>query len=222
PVAGWVTEVLERADVDFGILGKNEICCGSTVLRVGDDESFRKIRAKNLESLNRTSAKTIVTACAGCFSTLTHEYKEDLKAEVKHIVEFVDDLIQEGKLTFTKSLDLEVTYHDPCHVGRYCGIYDAPRNILKALPGVTFTEMQRIREWSWCCGAGGGCRTAYPEEIAGFAAEARLEEAFETGARTLVTCCPFCEQNLGENAKRTFERFGIQVRDIMDLVYEAL
>ena len=141
---------------------------------------------------------------------------------VKHIVEFVDELIQEGKLTFTKSLDLEVTYHDPCHVGRYCDIYDAPRNILNALPGVTLTEMQRIRSWSWCCGAGGGCRTAFPEDIAGFAADTRLEEAFETGARTLVTCCPFCEQNLGENAKRTFDRFGIEVRDIMDLVYQAL
>jgi heterodisulfide reductase subunit D len=138
------------------------------------------------------------------------------------MVQFMDDLIQSGRLTFTKSLDLEVTYHDPCHVGRYCGIYDEPRNILKALPGVTFTEMQRIREWSWCCGAGGGCRTAFPEEIAGFAAEARLEEAHQTGARTLVTACPFCEQNLGENAKRTFDRFGMTVRDIMELVYQAL
>ena len=107
-------------------------------------------------------------------------------------------------------------------MGRYCDIYDAPRNILKALPGVKFTEMQRIREWSMCCGAGGGCRTAFPEEIAGFAAEARLEEAHDTGARTLVTCCPFCEQNLGENAKRTYDRFGMEVRDIMELVYEAL
>ncbi len=222
PVAGWVTEVLNAADVDFGILGKKEICCGSTVMRVGDMDNFRKIRAKNLESLNSTTAKVIVTACAGCFSTLTHEYKDDLNAEVKHMVEFMDDLIQEGRLTFTKSLDLEVTYHDPCHVGRYCGVYDAPRNILNALPGVKFTEMQRIREYSWCCGAGGGCRTAYPEEIAGFAAEARLEEAYSTGARTLVTACPFCEQNLGENAKRTHDRFGMEVRDIMELVYQAL
>lgn len=222
PVAGWVTEVLQKADVDFGILGKNEICCGSTVLRVGDVDSFRKIRTKNLESLNSTSAKVIVTACAGCFSTLSHEYLEDLNAEVKHVVEFVDDLIQEGKLTFTRSLDLEVTYHDPCHVGRYCDIYEAPRNILKALPGVTFREMDRIREWSWCCGAGGGCRTAFPEDIAGFAAEKRLEEAFDTGCRTLVTACPFCEQNLGENAKRTHDRFGMEVKDIMDLVYQAM
>jgi len=222
PVAGWVTEILSAADVDFGILGKNEICCGSTVLRVGDRENFRKIRAKNLESLNSTSAKTIVTACAGCFSTLSHEYKQDLNAEVKHIMEFVDELIQEGRLTFTKSLDLDVTYHDPCHTGRYCDVYDAPRNILEALPGVTLTEMQRIKSYSWCCGAGGGCRTAFPEDIAGFAAESRLEEAFETGAKALVTCCPFCEQNLGENAKRTYDRFGIEVLDLMQLVYEAL
>ena len=130
-----MTEILSAADVDFGILGKNEICCGSTVLRVGDRDNFRKIRAKNLESLNSTTAKRIVTACAGCFSTLSHEYKEDLNAEVIHIMEFVDELIKEGKLTFTKSLDLEVTYHDPCHTGRYCDVYDAPRTSWRPCPG---------------------------------------------------------------------------------------
>ena len=82
--------------------------------------------------------------------------------------------------------------------------------------------MQRIKSYSWCCGAGGGCRTAFPEDIAGFAAESRLEEAFDTGTKTLVTCCPFCEQNLGENAKKHFDRFGIEVRDLMELVYEAM
>jgi len=222
PVAGWVSEVLHAAGVDFGILGKNEICCGSTVMRVGDMDSFRKIRTRNLESLNSTSAKVIVTACSGCFSTLSHEYVDSLNAEVKHIVEFVDELIQDGRLTFKKDLDLEVTYHDPCHVGRYCDVYDAPRNILKALPGVTLKEMERIREWSWCCGAGGGCRTAFPEDIANFAAESRLQEAHNTGTRLIVTACPFCEQNLGDNAKRTFDKFGMEVKDIMDLVYQAL
>ena len=222
PVAGWVTEVLDAAGVDFGILGKNEICCGSTVLRVGDKKSFDKIRARNLESLNRVGARVLVTACAGCYSTLTHEYAEALNAQVKHIVEFVDELIQDGRLTFTKSLDTVVTYHDPCHVGRYCEVFDPPRNILKALPGVELREMERIREWSWCCGAGGGCRTAFPEEIAGFAAEKRLEEAHNTGARTLVSACPFCEQNLGDTAKRTFDRLGMEVKDILELVHRAL
>ncbi len=222
PVAGWVVDMLNAAGVDFGILGKNEICCGSTVLRVGDEDTFRKIRAKTLESLNSTKSKVIVTACAGCFSTFTHEYAEALNAEVKNVVEFVDELIQEGKLTFTKELDMEVTYHDPCHLGRFCGIYEPPRNILKALPGVTLKEMERIREWSWCCGAGGGCRTAFPEDIAGFAADKRLEEAFDTGTKTLVTACPFCEQNLGESAKRTYDRFGIEVKDILELVHQAM
>jgi len=141
---------------------------------------------------------------------------------VKHIIEFIDELIQEEKLTFTQDLDMVVTYHDPCHVGRYCDVYDPPRNILKALPGVELREMERIREWSWCCGAGGGCRTAFPEEIAGFAAEKRLEEAYNTGARTLVSACPFCEQNLGDSAKRTFDRFGMEVKDILELVHRAL
>ena len=222
PVAGWVTDVLHAAGVDFGILGKKEICCGSTVLRVGDKERFGKIRAKNLASLNDTSAKVIVSACSGCFSTLSHEYAEELNAEVKHVVQFVAELIRDGKLTFTKSLDMEVTYHDPCHVGRYCDVYDDPRDILEALPGVTLKEMERIREGSFCCGAGGGCRTAFPEDIAGFAAQKRLEEAHSTGTNTIVTSCPFCEQNLGENAKKTFDKYGMDVKDIMELVYQAL
>jgi len=107
-------------------------------------------------------------------------------------------------------------------VGRYCDVYDDPRDILEALPGVTLKEMERIREGSFCCGAGGGCRTAFPEDIAGFAAQKRLEEAHSTGTNTIVTSCPFCEQNLGENAKKTFDKYGMDVKDIMELVYQAL
>ncbi len=223
PVAGWVTDILTAANINFGILGKNEICCGSTVLRVGDKESFKKIRAKNLESLNSTSAKIIVTACSGCFSTLSHEYLEDLNAEVKHVVEFVDMLVQDGQIKFTKEINMDVTYHDPCHVGRYCDVFDAPRNILKAIPGITLKEMDRIREYSLCCGAGGGCSSAYPEEIAGFSAEKRLNEVVATGVNTVVTACPFCEQNLGNTAIRCKDSLGpIEVKDLMELVYQAM
>ena len=219
PVAREVVRLLDAAGVDFGILGKNEICCGSTILRVGDRQNFEKMRAKNTASLNATSAKTIVTACAGCFSTLKGEYTDDLEAEVLHIVEFVDELIREGRLTPTREVARKVTYHDPCHLGRYCGVYDAPRNILASIPGLEFEEMERIREWAWCCAAGGGVRTAFPEEMAKWAAGLRLEEAADTGADTLVTACPFCEQNLGESAKASG---GLEVVDILKIVAEAV
>jgi len=219
PVAREVVRLLDAAGVDFGILGKNEICCGSTILRVGDRQNFEKVRSKNTESLNATSAKTIVTACAGCFSTLKGEYTGDLEANVLHIVEFVDDLIREGRLKPTREVARKVTYHDPCHLGRYCGVYDAPRNILASIPGLEFQEMERIREWAWCCAAGGGVRTAFPEEMAKWAAGLRLEEAADTGADTLVTACPFCEQNLGESAKASG---GLEVVDILKIVAEAV
>ena len=220
PVAREVVRLLDAAEVDFGILGKNEICCGSTILRVGDRQNFEKMRVKNTESLNATSAKTIVTACAGCFSTLKGEYTDDLEAEVLHIVEFVDELIRQGRLEPTREVPRKVTYHDPCHLGRYCGVYDAPRNILSNIPGLEFQEMERIREWAWCCAAGGGVRTAFPEEMAKWAAGLRLEEAADTGADTLVTACPFCEQNLGESAKAG--DYGLEVVDILKIVAEAV
>ncbi len=220
PVAREVVRLLDAAEVDFGILGKNEICCGSTILRVGDRANFEKVREKNTESLNSTSAKRIVTACAGCFSTLRGEYTDGLDAEVLHIVEFVDELIQEGRLKPTREVKRKVTYHDPCHLGRYIGVYDAPRNILESIPGLEFEEMERIREWAWCCAAGGGVRTAFPEEMAKWAAGLRLEEAADTGADTLVTACPFCEQNLGESAKAGDS--GLEVVDILKIVAEAV
>ncbi|MGW8322021.1 MAG: (Fe-S)-binding protein, partial [Thermodesulfobacteriota bacterium] len=138
---------------------------------------------------------------------------------VLHIVEFVDDLIREGRLKPTREVARKVTYHDPCHLGRYCGVYDAPRNILASIPGLEFQEMERIREWAWCCAAGGGVRTAFPEEMAKWAAGLRLEEAADTGADTLVTACPFCEQNLGESAKASG---GLEVVDILKIVAEAV
>ncbi len=220
PVAREVVRLLDAAEVDFGILGRNEICCGSTILRVGDRANFEKVRARNTESLNATSARKIVTACAGCFSTLRGEYGERLDAEVLHIVEFVDELIRQGRLEPTREVARKVTYHDPCHLGRYIGVYDAPRNILESIPGLAFDEMERIREWAWCCAAGGGVRTAFPEEMAKWAAGLRLEEAADTGADTLVTACPFCEQNLGEAAKAG--DFGLEVVDILKIVAEAV
>lgn len=220
PVAREVARLLGAAELDFGILEKEEICCGSTVLRVGDRANFEKVRARNLEALNRTGARRIVAACAGCYSTLKHEYGKDLEPEVPHIVEFVDELLQDGLIRPSKPVPRRVTYHDPCHIGRYCGVYDAPRRILQSIPGVELREMERIREWAWCCAAGGGVRTAFPEELAGWAASQRLREALDTGAESLVTACPFCEQNLAEAARR--EELPIQVVDILHILAESV
>jgi heterodisulfide reductase subunit D len=114
---------------------------------------------------------------------------------------------------------LTVTWHDPCHIGRHCGIYEEPRNILKAIPGIKLVEMERIKDQAWCCGAGGGVKAAFPE-LAGKISKERLEEAGETGAQALVTCCPYCEQNFRDSLET--EEDGLRIYDLTDLVLKAM
>jgi heterodisulfide reductase subunit D len=210
-------EILTMAGVNFGVLGKDELCCGSTLLRMGDVDRYKKMAMKNIESLNSLGVERIVTACSGCNSVLHHEYPElgGLNAKVKHATELVADLIKKGQLEMKKPVRKKVTYHDPCHLGRYANVYEEPRKILKAIPGIELVEMPRNRENAFCCGAGAGVKTAYPE-FAHWVAEERMREADSTGAELLVTACPFCEQNLGAVKKK-----GPEVVDILDLVRES-
>lgn len=222
PVAKATARVLDLADINWGILGDKERCCGSTAFRVGAKQMFEKYKKKNIEQLNSLGIKTMVTACAGCYSTFVHSYDGELNFEIIHFIEWVDRMIKDGKLKFKKELNIKATYHDPCHIGRYGGekgIYDPPRDVLKALPGVEFVEMERIREYSWCCGAGGGAKIAYPD-FALWTAKERWDEAMDVaGAKIMTSCCPFCEINLGDAAKAIP---GAQMLDVMQLVDKAL
>ena len=218
-VAPATARVLLEAQVDFGILGEGELCCGSTVSRVGDKKNFEGVRSKNVDLLNALGVKTIVTACAGCHSTFNHSYEGMLRAEVMHMTEFMARLAGEGRLPYKKEVNKVVTFHDPCHIGRYSRIFDAPRTVLNSLPGLKLVEMERIREWSFCCGAGGGAKTAYPD-YAQWVARQRLDEALETGAEAVVSACPFCENNLGDAALAG--DVPLEVLDIMALVGHAM
>lgn len=245
--------ILKKAGVDFGILGAKEVCCGGIADNVGDKKSFEEIARKNLKMFEEVGAKTIVTNCPGCFMTFSEKYArmqkkdtKDLPYVVKHSSQFIEELIQQGKLTFKKPLQIQVTWHDPCHLGRrgepykhwegkriafgltdpprdmnrgVNGIYDAPRNILKAIPGVKLVEMERIREYSWCCGSGGGAKSAYPDFAIATAKE-RIEEAEATGAGTIATACPWCEANLSDGIDARGSK--MKVRDLIDIVSEAL
>ncbi len=223
PVVKAMGRVLEKAGLSWGILGEKERCCGSTAFRVGAVDMFEEYKKKNIEQLNSLGIKKLVTVCAGCYSTFTHNYAGELDFEVVHLSELMEDMIKNGDLKFTKSLDMRVTYHDPCHLGRYGGIedgiYDPPREILKALPGVEFVEMNRVRHYSYCCGSGGGVKSAHPE-VASNSAMERWEEAMDVaGTNIMTSCCPFCEINLGEAAK-SIE--GAKMYDVMQLVDMAL
>jgi len=190
-----LARLLDCAGVDFGLMLDDELCCGSTVKRIGQAELFDRLRRENAAKIVGTGVRRIVTACAGCFKTLTQDYGDLLGGvSVHHSTEFLADLVSSGKLRF-KSSDLKVTYHDPCHLGRHALVYDPPRQLLRAIPGLELVEMPGSRELSRCCGGGAGVKTAYPEMSRKVAAK-RIGEAAATGATVLVTACPFCMQTL--------------------------
>ncbi len=215
--------ILNKANVDFAILGKDEPCCGSVQRRVGAIDLAQEMREKNISMFNNLGISTIVTLCAGCYHTLKVDYQKaepPLKPKVYHLVDFLSQLITQQKLIFTHTKNLKVAYHDPCHLGRHSGIFDPPRDILNALPGITLVERRATRENTICCGAGGGMRLFANGTLAEKIGKASLEDAMATGAQAVVTACPFCELNLTMAAANC--GYPIAIYDILDLVHNAL
>jgi len=224
---------LIKAGVDVGILGESERCCGNPSLRLGDMDQFTAFAKDNIKMFNDMGIEKLVTICPFCYSTFKRDYPDvgdKMNFEVVHILDLVDQLIKEGKLKLTKPINLTVTYHDPCHLGRlsnygisgsddFFGKYEEPRNIIKSIPGLNLVEMNRIKDDAWCCGAGGWLRNGYLE-TAQWTADQRIEEARGTGAEALVTYCPHCEENLGEAIQR--QGNGMKIYDLLDLVLQAL
>jgi Fe-S oxidoreductase len=217
-------QIMLKAGVDLGIFGNREICCGSPVARIGDRKTFMDLANRNLELFNKRGIKEIVTSCAGCYRVLKFDYPEvpgnsKIEYKVYHTVEYLDRLLKQGKLVFTKEIPLVLTWHDPCHLGRHCGIYEQPRNVLSSIPGIKLVEMERIKDQAWCCGGGGGVRTAFIE-FAVETAKKRIGEAMKTGAEGIVTCCPFCEQNISDALAQMNN--PLKLYDITELVIQAI
>ncbi len=189
-------EILELTGVDYEI-SEDEICCGSVLLRTGFKEEAINQMEKNLSNLKN---KTILTSCAGCYKTLKEDYKEllNVNLNVIHISQLLDKLFKESKLNCSKNKNIKVTYHDPCHLGRHAGEYEAPRNVIRNI--AKLVEMDNIKDQSSCCGSGGGVKSAF-SDLANSIALFRLEEAVSTGADLIVSSCPFCKLNLSENSK---------------------
>jgi Fe-S oxidoreductase len=216
-------EIMNAAQVDFAILGKDEPCCGSVQKRIGAVDLAREMMEENSNLFNSLGCEIIVTLCAGCANMLKNDYtqaKGKLKPKVFHIVEFLPKLIRKGKLQFKNKHPLKVAYHDPCHLGRHMGIYDEPRAILDALPGVDMIERKATKENTICCGAGGGMRIFESGSLAEKIGQTAVQSAIDVGAEALVTACPFCEMNLAAAARNP--KGQIPVYDIIDLVYETL
>ncbi len=194
-------KLLDIAGVDYHIL-EDEKCCGSVLLRTGFfNEAQRQIK-KNTEVLK---GEKIITSCAGCYKTLKDDYEG---LDVIHISQLLDELIRDGKLNLEKG-ELDVTYHDSCHLARHMEVFDEPRNVIGALANLV--EMENSRENSLCCGAGGGVKSAYPE-IATQMAKTRIGQAMDTGCKTLVTACPFCKLNLSNDELEVLDLTEFLVR----------
>ncbi len=229
-IARTAVTLLKNAGVDVGIMGKAEVCCGSRPYEMGYQSEFTKYAQNNIEAWQNAGVKTVVTPCSDGYWAFKHLYPTlGAKFEVLHLVEFLDRLIKDGRIKFTKSVPMTVTYHDPCHLGRrdhvyvpgepIMGIYDAPRNIIQSIPGVELVEMYRIKEYAWCCGAGGGAKEGYPDFNAA-TARFRVEEAKTTGAAALVTACPWCERNFVDAINQNGD--NLKVLDLVELVQQAI
>lgn len=212
--------ILDALGIKFGILGTEEKCCGSVLLRIGDRE-FERLSSYNIKLFNSLGVKTLITSCAGCFRTIKVDYRKmgKLNMEVLHTTQFLARLLREGRIQFTQEVPLKVTFHDPCHTGRHSNVYDDPREVMRAIPGLEFVEMKRNREFSRCCGAGGGLKAGYGD-IQNLMAQERVRDAEKTGAEHLVSICPFCYQGLqiGINATGS----AVRMRDLSELVALAM
>jgi Fe-S oxidoreductase len=227
-----IAKLLLKYKVDFGTLSDKELCCGSPPEKIGALKEFERLGTANIKTFNKLGIKTLVTPCAGCYGTIRLEYDE-LKVkknfEVLQITEYLERLMDSGKIKYKNEVPLTVTWHDPCHMGRLArpyypgkeidGVYEQPRKILKSIPGVELVEMERIKEYAWCCGGGGGVFTGF-KDFAQWTAQERLTEAKDTGASQIVTTCPWCESNLS-NAAKGFEE-KIEVGNLIDLMVKAL
>jgi Fe-S oxidoreductase len=220
-----VINIMKAAGVDVGIMGREETCCGGRAYEIGYLGEFTKYAQHCLETFNSLGVSKVVTTCSDGYSTFKKLYPKvniEKKFEVLHMVEYLDQLIKEGRIKFNREVPMKVTYHDPCHLGRHmsdAGVYDPPRDILKSIPGIELVEMERIRENSWCCGAGAGVSQANPD-LALWTANERLKEAKATGATVLVTSCPWCERNF----KDAIKEYGgeIEIYDIAEIVRKAI
>ena len=215
-------KILSAAGVNVGLLGHEESCCGHFARRLGDEYLFQCQAKQNIETLQRYHVKKIVTICPHCYHTLKDEYPQfGGDFEVVHHTELILQLITEGRLKFSRELNKVVAYQDPCYLGRYHEIYEAPRKILAAIPGIKVVEMAHCRSESLCCGAGGG-RMWMEEEPSQRVSGLRMKDALATKADMVITACPFCMQMFEDAGKGLDLEKPMEVLDLVELLERAV
>jgi len=211
-----MVRILESAGVDFSILAGEEWCCGFPLIGAGMPGEMKVLIDHNLEKVKALGAKEVVFSCPSCYRTWKEYYPTDLK--LSHSTEFIERLIKEGSIRLG-NLNETVTYHDPCDLGRNAGVFDPPREILRAIPGLTFVELASNRNQSICCGGGGNLEMA-DAALSSRVAQKKIEEVRQTGAGTVVTACQQCVRTIKGKVRR--EKLDLGVEDITDIVLRSM
>ena len=215
-------KLMQKANVDFRILGTEEKCNGDTARRLGNEYLAQMLMQENITTLNNYGVKKIVTACPHCFHSIKNEYKQfGGNFEVVHHSEFIDELLVKGKIHLKdeQAETEKITYHDSCYLGRYNSVYDAPRNSLNKIKNLELNEMTRNKSKGFCCGAGGG-RMFLEDEEGSRINEERTKEAISTGAETIASACPFCMTMMNDGVKYFDKTEEVSVKDIAEIVLE--
>lgn len=221
-VALATANILNTAGVDFGILGDKESCCGESIRKIGSEEVFKNLARENIKTFIDNGVKKIIVSSPHCYHTFKNEYPEFMvNFEVVHMSQFILELIEDGRLTLTKDFSKQVTYHDPCYLGRHNDVYDAPRDLLKKAVGLELVEMETNRSQSLCCGGGGGriwMDTPQEERFS----DIRLDQAKATGAQILATACPYCITNFEESLLNLEYEDILEIKDITEIINELI
>jgi heterodisulfide reductase subunit D len=218
-----IVQILQSAKVDFGLLGDDEWCCGFPLMSSGFAKDFEEFAAHNIERVNNTGARILITSCPSCYHMWSHVYTsavKDVKMNFKvlHMVQYLCMLAKDGKIELNP-LDSKVTYHDPCDLGRNSGIYDEPRDLIKMIPGVEFVELENNREYTTCCGGGGNVESI-DTELSSNIASIKAKEIMATGADIVTTACQQCVRTIATALKK--EKSKIKAIDISQLILDSI
>ncbi len=221
-VAQNLSLILQSAGIKFGILGTEEKCTGDSARRLGNEYLAQMLMKENISTFDKYKVKKVITSCPHCFNSIKNEFPQfGGNYEVIHHTDLLKDLIDQGLVKPEKAMEKEIVYHDSCYLGRYNEIYEAPRDILKSIPGVTLKEAENSRDKGRCCGAGGG-RMWIEENTGKRVNEMRLADLQETGATTAATACPFCKIMIGDAINQTGQSEKINTFDVVEILAQSL
>jgi len=218
-----VAKILDASGISWGTLGRDELCCADSLRRLGNEFIFDAMVKENIKLFEERGIKKVITQCPHCYSTLKNDYRQyGIELEVNHHTEFINGLIEEGKLKLDKVGDLgNVVFHDSCYLGRHNLIYEAPRKVVTSVTGRVPTEMDCHHDRSFCCGAGGG-RMWMEEPIGKHINVARVEEALKKDPATICVCCPYCMTMFEDGLKDKNADDRVQVLDLAEIIARAL